>query len=326
MIRLSAGTAASMGLTAMRMDAYPTTAYLLSGNQCLMKCAFCPQGVGGNEALNRLGRITWPEYSWDDFAGSLERAERNGIRRICLQSVRHADGIATLVDAVKRIKSFSSLPLSLSAWIRSAEEAAALVEAGVDRLSVSLDVVNPQAHEKFKGSSLQDRLDLLLGCAERLPGRMSTHIICGLGETEEETLAIINLLLKAEVTVALFAFVPLKGTALEKAESPPIASYRRVQAGHYLLRKKAAELAAFKFEAGRLTSFGLSSEKLEHILGDGNAFQTSGCPDCNRPYYNERPGGIIYNYHRPLSEGERKTALKELIRQGDKGTGYLSHF
>ncbi len=313
MIRLSAGTAASMGLTAMRMDAFPTTAYLLSGNQCLMKCAFCPQGVGSSEALNRLGRITWPEYSWDDFGGSLARAEINGIRRICLQSVRHADGIATLVDAVKKIKSLSSLPLSLSAWIRSAEEAAALVEAGVDRLSVSLDVVNAEAHKRLKGSSLHDRLDLLLGCAEKLPGRMSTHIICGLGETEEEALTITNLLLKAAVTVALFAFVPLKGTALEKAESPPIASYRRVQAGHYLLRKRAAELASFKFEAGCLTSYGLSSEKLNNILGDGSAFQTSGCPDCNRPYYNERPGGIIYNYHRPLNEREIKTALQELI-------------
>ena len=312
MIRLSAGTAASMGLTAMRMDAFPTTAYLLSGNQCLMKCAFCPQGVGSNEILNRLGRITWPEYTWDDFADSLERAEKNGIRRICLQSVRHADGIATLVDAVKKIKSVSSLPLSLSAWIRSAEEAAALVEVGVDRLSVSLDVVNVEAHKNLKGSSLQDRLDLLLSCAEKLPGRMSTHIICGLGETEEEALTNIDLLIKAAVTVALFAFVPLKGTALEKAESPPIASYRRVQAGHYLLCKRAAELASFKFEAGRLTSYGLSAAILDNILGDGSAFQTSGCPDCNRPYYNERPGGIIYNYHRPLNERERKTALKEL--------------
>ncbi|MDZ4132182.1 MAG: radical SAM protein, partial [Dethiobacteria bacterium] len=228
-------------------------------------------------------------------------------------SVRHADGIATLVDAVKRIKSFSSLPLSLSAWIRNAEEAAALVEAGVDRLSVSLDVVNSQAHEKLKGSSLQDRLGLLLNCAEKLPGRMSTHIICGLGETEEEALTITNLLLKAAVTVALFAFVPLKGTALEKAESPPITSYRRLQAGHYLLCKKAAELASFRFEAGRLTAYGLSAEMLNIILGDGSAFQTSGCPDCNRPYYNERPGGMIYNYHRPLNELERKTALKELI-------------
>jgi len=313
MIRLSAGTAASMGLTAMRMDAFPTTAYLLSGNQCLMKCAFCPQGVGSSEALNRLGRITWPEYSWDDFGGNLERAETNGIRRICLQSVRHADGITTLVDAIKKIKSLSTLPLSLSAWIRSAEEAAALVEAGVDRLSVSLDVVNAEAHKKLKGSSLYDRLDLLLSCAEKLPGRMSTHIICGLGETEEETLTIIDLLLKAVVTVALFAFVPLKGTALEKAESPPIASYRRVQAGYYLLRKKAAELASFEFEAGRLTSYGIPSDNLKNILGDGSAFQTSGCPDCNRPYYNERPGGIIYNYHRPLNEREIETALKELI-------------
>jgi len=27
-----------------------------------------------------------------------------------------------------------------------------------------------------------------------------------------------------------------------------------------------------------------------------NPFNTRGCPDCNRPFYNERPTGVIYNY------------------------------
>ncbi|MCW3977503.1 MAG: radical SAM protein, partial [Candidatus Bathyarchaeota archaeon] len=37
---------------------------------------------------------------------------------------------------------------------------------------------------------------------------------------------------------------------------------------------------------------------------------TSGCPGCNRPYYNERPGGPLYNYPRqPLPDEIR--AIKE---------------
>ncbi len=313
MIRLSAGTAACMGLSSNRMDAYPTTAYLLSGQHCLMKCSFCPQGAESNEVLNRLGRVNWPGYSWDEVEKKLAHAEAEGIRRICLQSVRHTDGIKPLQKIVKRLKGASALPLSLSAWLSDENEAAALVNAGVERLSVSLDVINPAAYEEIKGGSQQDRLDLLLRCAEKLPGKISTHLICGLGETEEEALFLIDRLEKAGVTTALFAFVPLRGTAMEGKEPPPVDSYRRVQAGYYLLRSQAAQLKSFKFDNGRLVSFGLTEKNLMNTLPGSAAFNTSGCPDCNRPYYNERPGRTIYNYHRPLTKEESESVIGELL-------------
>ena len=52
----------------------------------------------------------------------------------------------------------------------------------------------------------------------------------------------------------------------------------------------------------------------EGLLGsiiNGQAFQTSGCDDCNRPYYNERPGGLIYNYPRQLTPLEVAKAIWE---------------
>ena len=41
----------------------------------------------------------------------------------------------------------------------------------------------------------------------------------------------------------------------------------------------------------------------------GEPFQTSGCPDCNRPFYNEQPAGPLYNYPWPLSPAEAERAL-----------------
>jgi lipoyl synthase len=319
LIRLSYGTAACLGLVSGRTDTYPTTAYLLSGNNCLMKCAFCSQGAD-KKAFNRLGRIKWPEYTWDEVSNILTRAEDKGIHRICLQSVKHADGIMFLLKTVERIKAVSSLPLSVSAWIRNKEEAVALRTAGVDRISVSLDVVNPEAYEKIKGGSFQNRLELLLSCAQALPGQISTHIICGLGETDEETLILVDRLIQADITVALFAFMPLKGTPMEKVKPPSVNYYRRIQAGSYLLREKIMPLSAFIFSNGSLVSYGLPEKELNRIFSGGAAFQTSGCPDCNRPYYNERPGGVIYNYHRPLNNSELRAALLESLpcRQKEK--------
>ncbi len=321
MIRVSTGTAACLGLSTNRMDAFPTTAYLLEGRQCLMSCSFCPQGMGSSTVLNRLGRISWPEYAWDEVAKVLACAEEHGMSRVCLQSVRHSDGIETLLGVVKRLKKITALPLSLSAWIGDADEATALVGAGVERISVSIDVINPAAYKKFKGGDLQNRLDLLLHCAEQLPGRMSTHLICGLGESEAEALSLIDRLQQAGVTIALFAFVPLKGTAMENYRPPPVESYRRIQTGYYLLRQNRAEFSDFIFENGCLVSFGLPDEELFRILAGGAAFQTTGCPACNRPYYNERPGGVIYNYHRPLTETEEQITLGELSGSLKSETG-----
>ena len=319
MIRISAGTAACLGLSANKMDAYPTTAYLLSGNRCLMSCAFCPQGLGKREALKRLGRITWPAYAWSEVEKGLAEAKIKGIERICLQLFRHPDGLAPLLEQIKKIKEISALPLSLSAWINSEEEAKALKEAGVERLAISIDVANPVLYQRIKGGSFERKIALLLNCAAAFPGQISTHLICGLGESEEELLTLAAKFLKAQVTLALFAFVPLKGTPLEQAEPPALDSYRRMQAALYLLREKIITFKMLKFEQGRLIDFSLTANDLAKGLARGEAFRTSGCPDCNRPYYNERPGKEIYNYHRPLDEKEIKAALSLVTGTEDAG-------
>jgi biotin synthase len=50
----------------------------------------------------------------------------------------------------------------------------------------------------------------------------------------------------------------------------------------------------------------VSTTVLEETVNSGKPFQTSGCPDCNRPFYNEKPGGPIYNYSKELN-------VKELV-------------
>ena len=44
----------------------------------------------------------------------------------------------------------------------------------------------------------------------------------------------------------------------------------------------------------------------------GEPFQTSGCPDCNRPFYNEQPGGPLFNFPRPLEAEETEQAVREM--------------
>ncbi|MCJ7721119.1 hypothetical protein MUO98_01740, partial [Candidatus Bathyarchaeota archaeon] len=111
----------------------------------------------------------------------------------------------------------------------------------------------------------------------------------------------------------LFAFTPIPGTALENMSAPSLSSYRRAQVAHYLLAHKKTCLEKMVFDKdGRLTNFGISKEMLLEAIDTGKPFLTSGCPGCNRPYYNERPGGPFYNYPRQLLPEEIEEAKKVL--------------
>lgn len=56
----------------------------------------------------------------------------------------------------------------------------------------------------------------------------------------------------------------------------------------------------FKFKNGYLNSIKFDNDILKDI-NKGYFFEIRGCKDCNRLYYNERLGSIIYNYLRFLN-------------------------
>jgi biotin synthase len=66
-------------------------------------------------------------------------------------------------------------------------------------------------------------------------------------------------------------------------------------------------------ENDKLTGFGLNRQALLAIIESGAPFLTSGCPDCNRPYYNEKPIGPLYNYPRKISQKEKEEIIKLLF-------------
>jgi biotin synthase len=115
------------------------------------------------------------------------------------------------------------------------------------------------------------------------------------------------------VLLALFAFTPVRGTLLEKRVPPSVGSYRQVQLARYLIVNGFSSYADFLFDGdGRILDFGVESSVLLELVRSGVPFLTSGCPDCNRPFYNEKPSGPIYNYPRSLSADERAEIIRQL--------------
>ncbi len=147
--------------------------------------------------------------------------------------------------------------------------------------------------------------------ARRFPGRASVHLIVGLGETEQEMVTRMLEVQRLGLGVGLFAFTPLRGTPLSAQPQPPIGQYRRMQVARWLIMRQQARQTDFMYDAsGTLRSIALADWPAR--LSDGKAFRTAGCPDCNRPFYNERPGGTMYNYPRPLTRQEIEQCILEI--------------
>jgi lipoyl synthase len=313
MIKCSAGTAKVLGLKELKTDALPTTAYLMTGEHCSNDCSFCPQARNASSRADMLARITWPAYDQEQVIDRIATAhESKQLQRACFQVVNSQDALAETKVFLEKVHSRSKVPVCVSCAVGTLEAVGELLAQGADHVSIALDAACEKVFSEHKGGSWSQKHSLLGEAAKAYPGRIATHLIVGLGETEEEMLTTIQEMTNLGVIIALFAFTPVRGTRLEKHNPPALGHYRRIQAGRYLMLKGITRVEQMNFVAGRLMNFGLERAKWEKELADGEAFRTSGCPDCNRPYYNEKPGGTIYNYPVPLTEEQRQLALREL--------------
>ena len=312
--RVSTGTAAVLGLRPAPLDAPPTTAYLMLGERCAADCAFCAQARTSSARADQLSRVNWPAFAPDETARAIAYAlERGDVRRACFQVTQSPGSFASAQQAVAALSQTSSVPICVSIGLSSLDEIEALLCAGAQRVSLALDAATPEIHARIKGGSWERSWALLRAAAGRFPGQVATHLIAGLGETEEELLHLAQTLLRMRIHIGLFAFTPLPGTRLAGARAPALESYRRVQAGLWLLTEGLSVVDAWLFAGGQLVDYGATDEALRVWLAGGEAFRTAGCPGCNRPYYNERPSGPLYNYPWPLTADEADVEIARLL-------------
>ncbi len=325
-IRLSVGTATVVGLINGKLDAKPTTAYLMTykTGKCSANCAFCPQARASQSNTELLSRITWPSFPTATALNALATAAKEGkIKRACIQALNYQGVFLHLEALVKEIKKAADIPVSVSCQPLKDENIQLLKDAGVNRLGIALDAATEEIFNKVKGSgaggsySWENQFSQLNAALKVFgKGNVSTHLIVGLGETEKEAAGLVQRCVDMGVLPALFAFTPVRGTALAERSQPLLESYRRVQLARYLLVHRQTRLENMRFgENGEITGFGVAETVLAEIISQGKPFLTSGCPDCNRPFYNEKPSGPLYNYPREINTKELETIKKQFINR-----------
>ncbi len=313
-IRVSLGSAILLGLVEGTMNAKPTTVYMLTyhDGKCTANCSFCSQARSSTSKADMLSRVVWPIFSSKKVIDRMKSTEKGMVKRACVQVMNYPHMFLEVLGLVSRIHSEVSIPISISCQPLTCEQIRQLKEAGVDRVGIPLDASTEKLFNKVKGSIIggpylwERSIEALKAAVQILgKGRVSTHLIVGLGETDKELLCVIQEIVDMGVYPALFAFTPIPGTMLEKRAQPQIERYRCVQLAHYLITLGKARYEEMCFyENGRIRGFGLDEDIVRETANTGFPFMTSGCPGCNRPFYNERPGGPLYNYPRKLSVAE----------------------
>ena len=273
-----------------------------------------------------LSRISWPAFPTELVLNEIEKAVKyDEIKRVCIQALNYPEVFTDLIALTRAIHQKVNVPISISCQPLNSENIRQLAEAGAERIGIPLDAATEELFDKIKGLSAggpyswKKQFKLLSDAVNFFgKGKISTHLIVGLGETEKEMVKIIQRCVDMSVLPALFAFTPISGTALGNNAQPPIQKYRRIQIARHLIVHGIAGYEDMRFdEEGYISDFSVDEQTLLQIIQIGEPFPTSGCPNCNRPYYNEKPSGPIYNYPRKIGQKELSEIESQLSLPGE---------
>ncbi|TFG11569.1 radical SAM protein [Candidatus Thorarchaeota archaeon] len=316
-VRVSLGTAIALGLEQGPNLSHFTTLFIMTHSEtgCTANCAFCPQAIDSDTQPGMLSRIGWPKFDSHTFMDAAN-SNLDKFQRICIQCLNYPEVVHDCLDIISMLEG-PKPPISVCIHPVSKQDMVRLHDAGVERIGIAMDACTPELFEKIKGNQRTPKYSWTahmkaLRNAVDIWGSQSvtTHLIVGLGETEKEASDFLFQAKDMGITVGLFAFTSIQGTALENLPQPDIGKYRRIQILRHLISLGEIEQKDISFTEERL-NFDIPNGRLVELISNGSPFRVSGCPGCNRPYYNERPSGPLYNYPRPLDRKEVIGALKQ---------------
>ncbi len=315
------GTLGILGLELVQMDTPPTTAYLQihTEKRCMANCLFCAQAKGSGAELIHIARGLYVPADLSAVVQRIKIAYHKGyLFRVCIQTALYHGWWEDTVYLIKHIRKVSEIPISLSVFPLTERQFRELKTLGVNELVIPLDACTPALFDRMKGKSAggpyswKRHIDGLKRCAQVFE-KTGSHLIIGLGETDEEAVRIIDELHSSRITTALFSYTYIPGAQMkpEPDKGDNLRHYRAVQLARFIITEGMAVYSDMRFSDGIITDFGIGRDACLKIIDEGKSFQTSGCPGCNRPMANET-FSRMYNFPRRLDEREKEEIKREL--------------
>lgn len=350
-VQMSTAAAITLGIMPGRMYGCSCTRclnlLLTYPEGCRANCAYCGLArhrEGDRDYADRnFIRVDWPAVPMRDVVDKVARdGDKSPFHRMCISMITHpnsdADTITVLKQWTDRIDP-ATIPVSIlsNPTTMTRSDVARLRDLGADIFTVALDAVTPQIFDRTRGKGVQSphswtKYWEVLEDARDIFGKekFGAHLIVGMGETEAETLHLVQRLVDMGGHSHMFCFFPEKGSLMDHLPATPRDQWRRVQLARYLIDYRGVRVEHMRFDSeGRVSDFGLPKAELDLIIDQGLAFRTSGCPGkfrddlsaCDRPYGDSPPSNIASYPFAPAAADLRK--IRHQLAMEKPGESYV---
>jgi biotin synthase len=319
-VQMSTAAAITLGLISGQMHRVDCTHCLnllvTYPEGCRANCAYCGLARHREEARDYADRnfirVDWPTARYDDVIARVKAGKDRGrFERMCISMITHPDSDAdTRVLLERWVRDVAHVPVSIlsNPTTMQREDLVELKRLGAEIFTVALDAVTPAIFERTRGKAVDsphkfEKYWQAIEWAAAIfgPERFGAHLICGMGETEREILAVAQRIKDMGGHNHMFAFFPERGSLMEDWPAVDRGQWRRVQLGRFIIDYAGGHYRDMSFDdEGRVVDFGVSDARLDALIASGKPFRTSGCPGnsdtqvsaCNRPYGDSSPSDI----------------------------------
>ena len=305
---------------------------------CRANCAYC--GLARHREAERdyadrnFIRVDWPAVPYDEVLEIMRRGgDGRRFHRMCISMITHPRSDAdTRVVLERWVAAVPEVPVSIlsNPTTMTRQDVVDLKRLGAEIFTVALDAATPAIFDRTRGRgvasphSWDKYWEILLAAAEIFgPEKFGAHLIVGMGETEYDTLQVVQRLRDLGGHSHMFAFFPERGSLMDHLPPVPRPQWRRVQLARYLIDYRGARVEHMRFDdTGQLIDFGIPADDLSRVIAAGVAFRTSGCPGktaedvsaCDRPYGDSPPRDIASYPFQP-NGGDLRRIRAQLARK-----------
>ncbi len=284
---------------------------------CRANCSYCGLARHREEtrdyADRNFIRVDWPTVRYAEIIERVKNsADKGQFQRMCISMITHPNSdedVFVLLD--QWVKAAPHIPVSIlsNPTTMDYDDLVRLRDMGADIFTVALDAVTPEIFEHTRGKTVdsphtwQKYWQAIEWAAEIFgPEKFGSHLICGMGETEQEILTVAQKIKDLGGHNHMFAFFPEQGSLMEDWDPVDKAQWRRVQLARFIIDYAGGRIDEMTFnEAGQVSDYGIPHAEVETLIASGKPFQTSGCPGkddeevsaCNRPYGDSSPTDIL---------------------------------
>lgn len=320
-VQMSTAAAVTLGLVPGSMHRTACTHCLnllvTYAEGCRANCSYCGLARHREEtrdyADRNFIRVDWPTARYDEVIERVKNsADKGQFQRMCISMITHPNSDEdTFVLLEKWIKEVPHIPVSIlsNPTTLDYDDLVRLRDLGADIFTVALDAVTPDIFERTRGKTVdsphtwEKYWQAIEWAAEIFgPEKFGAHLICGMGETEQEILDVCQKIKDLGGHNHMFAFFPEQGSLMEDWDPVDRGQWRRVQLARFIIDYAGGRIDDMKFNAeGQVVEFGIPQDEVEALINSGKPFQTSGCPGkddeevsaCNRPYGDSSPTDIL---------------------------------